>query len=72
MTEDYLERRQMGERILGLMRAKGMTQKELAGITGLTESAVSNYVNGHRWPHATSLMLLKDALGCTWEELLDG
>lgn len=70
MTDE--ECKQMGLRIYRLMKAKGMTQKELAGITGLTEAAVSRYVSGHRWPRATSLMLLKDALGCTWEELLDG
>ena len=34
----------------------GLTQKELAMMTGLTDSAISHYLSGDRLPHAGTLI----------------
>lgn len=42
-----------------------MSQKELAGMTGLTPAAVSRYVNGDREPRPITVASIAKALGVT-------
>lgn len=44
MTQEF------GQRILQLLKDKGWSQKDFAGRVGLTETAVSRYINGEREP----------------------
>lgn len=60
----------MNGRILELLSEKGMTQKELAQMAGITESAVSHYIGGDRIPRGVTLMKLASALGTTTDDLL--
>lgn len=46
------------------------TQREVARIVGVKESAVSKWENGQAKPRADKLPLLAKLYGCTIEELL--
>ncbi len=59
----------ISERILSLMREKGMRQKDLADLTNLTESAISRYLNGSRIPRGAILLGIANALGTTTDYL---
>lgn len=45
----------LGKRIQEALSMRNMTQKDLAVRTGLTEAAVSRYINGTREPRAITL-----------------
>ena len=47
-----------------------LSQKDIANITGLTESAISRYFNGSRTPNAEALNKIAIALGTTSGALL--
>ena len=52
------------------MKDLGMNQKDLARETGLTESAISRYINGQRQPRLYNLIKIADALEMTVDELV--
>ena len=41
----------------------GVTQREFARMTGLTECAVSKYLSGERVPHANTLINIANGTG---------
>ena len=49
--------------------ALNMTQLELAAITGINNSSISNYEDGKHYPNANNARKLADALGCTIDDL---
>ena len=51
------------EDLRALMIAMGISQKELAIKSGLTEAAISNYLNGRRSPNAKSINAINEAIG---------
>lgn len=55
--------------IADVLRAKGMTQKELAESSGINEAAISHYVKGDRIPRGLNLTKIADALGVSTEDL---
>ena len=55
--------------IADILRAKGMTQKELADASGINEAAISHYVKGDRIPRGLNLARIADALGVSLDEL---
>ncbi len=55
----------LGEAIVTLRRANGLTQEELAHATGITQAALSRYENELRMPDAAAVPGLADALGVT-------
>lgn len=59
-----------GKVILEQLKKLSMSQKELAEVTGLTESAVSRYVKGERVPRGINLMKIANALSITVDQLL--
>ena len=59
-------------RIKEMLEKKGISQKRLAEITGITESAISHYVKGDRVPRGVNLVKIADALGTTTDDLLSG
>ncbi len=48
----------------------GLTQEELGYLCGLHNSHICHFETGHREPTLSSLKKLKDALGCTYDDLL--
>ena len=63
---------QMGERIQNLMKENGYTQKELANMVGVTESAMSRYLRNEREPKAEIIANLATALNTTSDYLISG
>ena len=59
-------------RIKEMLKEKNISQKELAEMTGITESAISRYVKGERVPRGTNLIKIAKALETTADELLIG
>ena len=53
-----------------LIKKSGMTQKEFAQKSGLTEAAISRYLHDNRMPNMEALIKIKGASQCTWEELM--
>lgn len=56
-------------RFAALLQARGMTQKELAQKTNLTEGAVSHYLKGDREPKGAILLGIANALGTSTDYL---
>jgi len=62
--------KEFGERLQGLLRDQGVTQKELAIRIGSTEATISRYVSGDREPKADALANIATALHTTSDYLL--
>jgi len=62
----------LGYRLLELLKAKDMTQKELAYTIGVSEVSISRYVNNARKPRAIVLYKMAEVLGVSVEYLLTG
>lgn len=58
------------DRVTALMKKRGLSQKELAAKAGVTESAMSYYVNGFRTPRSDVLTRIAKELGTTTDYLL--
>lgn len=61
----------INKKIEELLEKNKMSQKQLANITGLTESAISHYVKGDRVPRGNNLNKIAKALGVTVDYLLN-
>ena len=62
---------QNNNRIFELLKAKSMTQKDLALKTGITESAISHYIKGDRVPRGAILIKIAKALEVTTDDILN-
>lgn len=60
----------LGKRILELLQSNGMSQRELAEATGVTQVSMSRYINGERIPKAPVLANIATALHTTANDLL--
>lgn len=61
---------EVGRKIAELLVMRGMSQKQLAEASGLTEAAISRYIAGTRKPKSISLSAIAKALDVTMDELL--
>jgi len=59
-----------GKRLLELRKVRGLTQVELAELTGSTQRAISYYENEASFPPAAAVIVLAKALHVTTDELL--
>ena len=62
--------KELGERILSLLKSQSMSQKELAERIGTTEATMSRYVAGERDPKSEVLANIATALNTTTDYLL--
>lgn len=62
--------KELGQRILQAIRAKGISQKELASTVGLTETVISRYISGDRDPKPEVIANIATALHTTSDYLL--
>ena len=60
----------LGERLRQARRIKGLSQAQLAGISGLSAAALSHMENGRRSPSVRNLVRVADALGISVDTLL--
>ena len=60
----------IGERIAGLLREQGKTQRALAEQVGTTEVSISRYIKGNRVPNGPVLVNIAKALHTTTDYLL--
>lgn len=60
-----------GDNLRDLMAGSGMTQKDLARELDISESAVSQYVNGRQFPGVKTLVNMAYVLECSMDDLLD-
>ena len=61
----------MGEIIATLRKEKGMTQKELADLLGITDKAVSKWERDVACPDTMTIPRLAEILGVSIEELMN-
>lgn len=59
-----------GERLREIRKKRGVTQVELADLTGLPQSHVSAMERGAILPNLLTLLRLAKALGCKTSELV--
>ena len=62
MKEHLLNRDEFPERLTDRITACCTTQRDLAKEIGVTESAMSRYCNGERYPRIGTLVKIADAL----------
>lgn len=62
----------IGKFIQELRKEKGLTQKELAEIIGVSDKTISKWENGNSSPDTSMLLSLSEALDATVNELLSG
>lgn len=63
--------KKLGEKISELLKKRGMQQKDLANIIGVTEVVISRYISGERAPKPEMLANIATALHTTSDYLLD-
>lgn len=54
-----------------IMEEQGYTQEDLARATGLTQVAISNYLNKRRIPNLKAIINLSYELGIDYNNLID-
>lgn len=59
-----------GQIIKEMIEQKGISQKELASSSGVTEAAMCHYIKGDRVPRGANLLNIAKALGTTTNVLL--
>lgn len=62
----------LGNRIVILLRKRGLTQKELAEKTKISEATLSRYIHGDRQPRANNIANIANVLQTTTDYLLGG
>ena len=60
----------IGERIRGKMKEKGVTQNQLARMAQISQSGLSSIINGASSPKENTLQAIAGALNCSISELL--
>ena len=61
-----------GERVLGLLKEIGYTQREFADMIGVSEGALSRYLQDEREPKMEMIANMATALNTTTDYLLTG
>lgn len=60
-----------GQNLEEMLVEANMTQRELAEDTGLSEGAISHYINQRRMPTVKALVNISYSLNCGLDELMD-
>lgn len=64
-------RDEFSRKLIRRMKSNGMTQADLAELTGLTQPQINNYVRGYSTPKGYTVLRLARALRCSVSELVD-
>lgn len=60
-----------GDNLVELIAEHGYSQREFADAAGLTESAISQYINKHRMPTVKAIINMAYVLGLDLDEFID-
>ena len=60
-----------GDNLASFLRDYNMTQRELADLSGLSESAISHYVHKEKMPGIKAIVNIAHALNVDVDELVD-
>lgn len=60
-----------GDNLRDILKEYGMTQRQLAEETGLTESTISNYINKRKIPSMRAIVNIANALDISTDELIN-
>lgn len=69
---DGVMRMEFAERLQLLMARKHLTKVDLVLATGVTINCAERWMRGDNYPTVNNLRPIKELLGCTWDELMDG
>ncbi len=69
-TVEAAPRVPIGRRLRALLEHRGLPHDELRRITGVSESAVSSWMNAHSYPTIEQLVMICDALDVSADVLL--
>lgn len=58
-----------GDNLANMLDDCGMSQRELADVTGLSESTISRYINKQKMPGIRAIVNISEALDCSIDEL---
>ena len=58
------------ERLRKVMRERGYSTKRLSYETGISKSTIDYRRSGKRQPTYSTIKRIKEAMGCSWEELM--
>lgn len=70
LEDEELYRKEFGNRLRNRISDRGITQSELAEMTGISTHTISCYVRGKGTPSPYNVVKLARALRCTTNELL--
>lgn len=62
---------QIGNQIRKIRNEKGLTQKEVSKLAGISYSTYSNYENNNREPNLSQLEKIANALGCEVSDIYE-
>ena len=62
---------EFSDNLKSLLKDALMTQRELADDTNLSESVISDYVNGRKLPGIRSILNISYSLDCDLHDLID-
>jgi excisionase family DNA binding protein len=66
----HQERQRCGQRLRALREARGLSQLDLAAVSGLTHEAISRWELGHKAPNADTVRALAQALHVAPEQFV--
>lgn len=61
-------KREFGILLHHMMCRKGFLQNDLSEATGISQSRLSNYINGKMWPSFINLAKIAKALNCSMDD----
>ena len=71
-TEDDNMTKDMGQFMQEMRKKKGLTQKELAELIGVSDKTISKWETGKGTPDTSMLVPISEAFNITVNELLSG
>ena len=69
ITEEE-QRKEFGRQLYSRLRLRGMMQNELADICGISQTAISYYMNGKKMPTILLANKIAQALDCATDDLI--
>ena len=69
--KDKKETKMWREKVKDILKKKGLKQKDLAELSGITESSLSRYMKDLREPKVDDFIKMADALGVSVDYLLE-